>query len=147
MDSTEIVVVLDKSSSMGVIREQAIEGFNKFVKEQQEVPGKATLTLILFDTTYTVGKRQELSRVVPLAYDSYQPQGCTALLDAMGKAITETGARLAALPEKDRPDKVIVMTITDGEENASKEHKRADIDRMVKHQEETMKKAIPHKKF
>lgn len=135
-DTTEIIVVLDKSSSMDVVRGATIEGFNKFVKEQQAIPGKANLTLVLFDTTYTVGQRQPLAHVVPLNADTYLPSGCTALLDAMGKAITETGKRLADTPEAARPNKVIMVVITDGEENSSQEHSRLQISNMVRHQEE-----------
>ncbi len=50
------------------------------------------------------------------------PRGSTALLDAQGRTIVELGRELAALPETERPSKVIVVTLTDGLENASKEY-------------------------
>jgi hypothetical protein len=138
-DCTEIVVILDKSSSMGTIKGATIEGFNTFLDEQQKLPGEANLTLVLFDTTYTVKPAKPVKDIKPLTGKTYLPGGCTALLDAMGKAITETGKRLADTPEAERPDKVIVMTMTDGEENSSQEHTRKQIFDMIKHQEEKYK--------
>ena len=49
------------------------------------------------------------------------PRGSTAMLDAIGRAVNATGARLAALPEDQRPGTVIVGIMTDGLENASRE--------------------------
>jgi hypothetical protein len=61
----------------------------------------------------------------------------TALLDAMGKTITATGERLAAMAEADRPGHVIFVTLTDGLENASKEWTRERVFSMVKEQTDT----------
>ena len=47
------------------------------------------------------------------------PRGGTALLDATGKLITDVGEALSALPEGQRPDKVIFLIMTDGMENRS----------------------------
>ena len=49
------------------------------------------------------------------------PRGSTAMLDAIGRAVTATSARLAAMPEDGRPGTVIVGIMTDGLENASRE--------------------------
>tara|TARA_Y100000310_G_scaffold309196_1_gene353090 strand:+ start:33 stop:650 length:618 start_codon:yes stop_codon:yes gene_type:complete len=136
-DATEIVVVADKSGSMNAVRDDAIGGFNALVADQQkEGVDEAYLTLVLFDTTYTVGDRQAIEDVQPLTEDTYQPAGGTALLDALGRSITETGTRLAALSEDERPDQVIVAVITDGEENSSREHTKAQIKKLIEHQQE-----------
>ena len=47
---TEIVCIIDKSGSMEAVKEDAIGGFNSFLREQQELPGEALFTLVLFDT-------------------------------------------------------------------------------------------------
>lgn len=136
-NATEIVVVADKSGSMANVRADAIGGFNTLVVDQQkEKVDEAYLTLILFDTTYVVGDRQRIWDVKPLTTETYRPSGGTALLDALGRAITETGARLAALSEDERPDQVIVAIITDGEENASQEHTKKQIKELIEHQQE-----------
>jgi len=131
------VVVMDKSGSMGPRQADAIGGFNQFLTDQQKEPGEANLTLIQFDTTYNVvcsGK--PIKDVEPLNTDTYRPGGGTALNDALARGVIETGKRLADMPEADRPQKVICVVITDGEENSSKEHTKEQVQEMVKHQEE-----------
>ena len=51
-----IIVVLDRSGSMGSIAKAAIDGFNSFVDEQRSVPGEAALTLVQFNSNVEVGK-------------------------------------------------------------------------------------------
>lgn len=52
----------------------------------------------------------------------------------MGFTIKSVGEKLAAMKEEDRPSKVIVVVITDGEENYSKHYTRTQINEMVTHQ-------------
>jgi len=44
-DLTELVVVMDKSGSMGPMAADAVGGFNQFLKEQRALPDPAVLTL------------------------------------------------------------------------------------------------------
>lgn len=136
-DLTEIAVILDRSGSMSVIRDDAIGGFNTFLEGQKAVPGEAKFTLVLFDDKYeTVMFRKDLREAEPLTEQTFVPRGSTALLDAIGRTVNEIGAQLAQMPENERPSKVIVAILTDGMENASKEFTRPQIAEMVKHQEE-----------
>lgn len=136
-DATEIIVVMDKSGSMNGRRTDAIGGFNTFLADQQKEPGEANLTLVLFDTTYDIPvSGLPIKNVAPLTEETYIPGGGTALLDALARAITETGNRLVNLLEDDRPDKVICVVITDGQENSSVEHTKEQVAKMVTHQEE-----------
>src|SRR6185437_887189 len=112
---TDITIVLDRSGSMEVIADDTVGGFNQFLKEQKKVPGKALLTLVQFDHEYQfVHQAVPIGSVPLLTRKTYVPRGSTALLDAIGRAINETGQRLAALPEPERPGNVIVMILTDG---------------------------------
>ena len=61
----------------------------------------------------------------------------TALHDAMGRMITDAGAKLAALPEDQRPGTVIVAIMTDGLENASQEWHAPAIKALVEQQTTT----------
>ncbi len=63
----------------------------------------------------------------------------TALLDAIGRTINATGARLSAMPEADRPGKVMFVILTDGGENSSREFTHAQIAAMIKAQTDTYK--------
>jgi Mg-chelatase subunit ChlD len=134
---SEIAFVLDRSGSMEGCREAAIEGFNAFLHEQQQTEGLAKLTLILFDDEYLVPiDALPVAEILPLNDDSYVPRGSTALLDAIGRTIDELGARLAALPEQDRPGQVIVAILTDGLENSSQNCTWQEIARVIKQQTE-----------
>lgn len=132
---TEIVCILDKSGSMGSVRMDAIGGFNQFLKDQKGLASEARLTTIFFDTDYKVFYDGENIQHVPeLTTQSYVPGGWTALLDAIGKTINTVGARLSNTPEHERPSKVVVVILTDGEENSSKEFTKAQINDMITHQ-------------
>jgi len=134
---SEIAFVLDRSGSMESCRVAAIEGFNSFLQEQQRAKGLAKLTLILFDHEYLVPiDALPVAEILPLDNDSYVPHGSTALLDATGRAIDELGARLAALPEKDRPVQVIVAILTDGLENSSQNYTWQQVADAIRRQSE-----------
>jgi hypothetical protein len=67
---------------------------------------------------------------------SLQPRGGTALLDAVGRAITETGERLKATPEADRPGLVVFAVVTDGLENSSHEFTKDAVKALILHQQD-----------
>lgn len=137
---TEIAFVLDRSGSMESCQEAAIDGFNRFLAEQQQTEGLARLTLVLFDHEYLVPVRSiPVQEVVPLTNETYVPRGMTALLDAIGQTIDELGTSLAAMPEKQRPGQVIVAILTDGFENASQHRTWADVAAAIRHQTDAYK--------
>ena len=134
---SEIAFVLDRSGSMESCREAAIEGFNRFLAEQQKVEGLAKLSLVLFDDEYLLAANAlPVAEVLPLDDQTFVPRGTTALLDAIGRTVDELGIRLAALPEADRPGEVIVAILTDGAENSSHQYTWNDIARVIKQQTE-----------
>jgi len=57
------------------------------------------------------------------------------LLDAVGRAINETGERLARMAEADRPGLVIFVIVTDGEENSSSEFSKPQIREKIAEQQ------------
>lgn len=123
---------------MDVIRDDAIGGFNTFLADQQRLPGEATLTLALFNDGYRVVYQSvPIGNVKPIGRDDFVPGGMTALLDAVGRTIVSVGERLAALPDEQRPGKIILGILTDGQENASREYTRDQVFRMITHQRET----------
>lgn len=136
-DLTDVTMVVDRSGSMGAIRTDAEGGINSFVEQQQQEPGEALLTLVQFNTTYEFVLSGTPIKQVP-AY-KLQPSGSTALLDAVGRAINETGARLAAMDETQRPRLVVFVIVTDGHENASREFNRTQIRQMIEQQQSVYK--------
>lgn len=130
---TDLTLVVDRSGSMQAIREDAEGGINAFIEKQQQEPGEALLTLVQFDTEYEFVHRGVPLQDVP-RYE-LQPRGATALLDAVGRAINEAGARLAKMPEEERPGLVAFVVMTDGLENSSQEFTKAEIRKMIEHQQ------------
>lgn len=135
---TDITIVLDRSGSMSVVRDDTIGGFNTFLKEQQAQPSAANLTFVQFDDQYEVVHLGVPIKDVPeLDALTFVPRGWTALLDAIGRSINDTGARIAKMEHYNRPAKVIFVIITDGAENRSTEFTHDKIKEMIKLQTET----------
>ncbi len=134
---TEILFVLDRSGSMARLREDAIGGFNTFLKDQKEQEGEANMSLVLFDHEYIlVHDRVPVADIEGLDDNTYVPRGRTALLDAIGRTVNEVGTKLSAIDEAERPGKVICVILTDGLENASQEFSRDSIKTMIEQQAE-----------
>lgn len=117
---TYIIFVIDRSGSMSSIKADMIGGFNSFIKAQRDANiGDCRVFAYQFDTEYsTIYENLDLTKVPDLTDKSYQPRGGTALYNSLGKTIVDIGAKLAALPESERPKKVLVVSITDGEDNS-----------------------------
>jgi hypothetical protein len=137
---TDISIVLDRSGSMQSVKSDTIGGFNAFLEDQQKAGGEATITLAQFDDVYeVVYSAIPLANAKPLDDKTFVPRGSTALLDAIGRTIHGTGRRLEGMPESKRPEKVIFVILTDGEENASKEFPPQKINEMISHQRDVYK--------
>lgn len=151
-ETTEIICVIDRSTSIrtsGLI-EKTIEGFNSFLAEQKKLPGKAKLTLCLFDggmgygNTGVEGETYEIRHsgidikdIPELNTTTFVPKGMTALYDAVGNTIDTFYKRFQETKESERADKVIFLISTDGEENSSKEYNQKTVfDLIKKHKEE-----------
>ena len=131
---TLIAALLDRSGSIASIREDISGAYDSFVADQRKVPGECLFTLAQFDTHYDeVYTDVPVAEVPPL---NLVPRGMTALFDATGKLITSVGERLAALPEEERPGTVIVVIMTDGLENASREWTADSVKSLIEQQKE-----------
>ena len=135
-DATHIAVLLDRSGSMESIKAETISGFNFFLNEQKKGGANASLTLVQFDTQATeiVHEARPIQSVPELNADMYQPRGGTPLLDALGETIISTGRTLEVIPEANRPDKVVFVIITDGQENSSHKFSKGQIKEMLERQ-------------
>jgi len=137
-EMTLINIILDRSGSMSFIAQETIGMFNRFLKEQQELPGYAELSLVQFDDLYETNYICKPIKKCPnLEYNkTYMPRGMTALYDAIGKTINSVGQSLSKKDEEERPERVLFAIITDGIENASKEFTVNTIKEMITHQKE-----------
>jgi uncharacterized protein YegL len=134
---TWIIVILDRSGSMSMIKDATEEGLNGFLKSQADEPGEAKLTLVQFDDEYEVV--HDLVPIEDVEYVRLEPRGCTALLDSMGKTLTQAKKKYDDAEPENRPDKVFVVITTDGHENASKEYTNVLINDLLKKVREVWK--------
>lgn len=126
--TSDITIILDRSGSMATIAPDVVGGLNAFIESQRAVEGEAHLTLVQFDDEYEVVHWRAPIREVPLlTMATYSPRGSTALLDAIGRTLADLSTRLDALPSAERPERVIVVVQTDGQENASREWSRRKV--------------------
>lgn len=130
---THLLVIVDRSGSMGSIKNDMVGGLDAFFAEQAKDEGVTLVDYVQFDDTYEV---VFTDRPVADAKAVLEPRGMTALLDAVGKGATDLGKKLAKLPEARRPGNVIVVVVTDGYENASREWNAAGVKALIKEQEE-----------
>ena len=100
-DLTLIAALLDRSGSMQDCKRATETGFDELIAKQRTEPGRAVVTLSMFDDVYeNVYANVPIAEVTPL---NLEPRNMTAMLDATGRFITEIGEQLAGLPEADRP--------------------------------------------
>ena len=140
-DYTHITVILDRTGSMESIRDDTIGGFNAFLHEQKAEPGFATLTLVQFDTQdpYEVVHNFRTLETVPgLTRETYVPRAATPLLDAMGRGINDLESSLARMEEPEKPARVVMVIITDGQENSSREFRKGQIEKMIEEKQEKL---------
>jgi len=134
---TELIVILDASGSMARRKQDVIGGFDQLIEDQRKQPGDCVVTVVQFSS---VGKQRTIVDRVPVhdvkSLTDYRTEGWTALHDAMGSVIDSVGSRLVDIPEWVRPGKVIVVVITDGEENSSREYNAGQVRSMVTHQQD-----------
>lgn len=130
-----ICFILDESGSMYNSVDDVIGGFQKLIDEQKgEKNGECIVSLYRFSGTVKkdyIGKPvNEVPRL------TYSPGGCTAMNDGVGTAIDEIGKWLSDMDESERPSKNMIVIMTDGRENASKEYDFDIVREKIKHQEE-----------
>jgi len=130
-------ILLDRSGSMQGLWVEALSSVNAYAKElANKTDGDAVdshVTLAVFDSHETLQfdvlrKKQPALHWETVTDKDATPRGMTPLLDAIG--------RIIALAEGDNPDKAVIVVMTDGAENASRELTRdgvkAALDRVKK---------------
>ena len=133
---TDLIFILDRSGSMAGLEQDTIGGFNAMIERQKKLPGQAYVTTLVFNhRTEVIHNRIPLQDLPPMTEEDYCPGGSTALLDAIGSAISSREDLQGR--KDDLPRKVLFVITTDGMENASRHYRPSRIREMVEaHREE-----------
>lgn len=122
-------ILLDRSGSMEGCRDTTIDAFNEYVmglRRSDEVDARVTLTIFDSHSIDTLQHAEPAKSFMELNRQNYVPRASTPLLDAIGHAVAHIDS--VAL----RPDeKVGLVILTDGFENASKEHTKDTIRKLL----------------
>ena len=125
------LIIIDESGSMQSIKKEAIDSVNETIQTIRSAQKKYEdqehyVSLVTFnDDVKTVYECVPVDEVKELTAETYQPDCCTALYDAMGNSLNALRKKVA------EDDKVLVTVVTDGYENASKEYSGKAIKALV----------------
>ena len=129
---TELVFILDRSGSMSGLEEETIGGFNSMIDKQKSIEGDVIVSTVLFDNQFDVlHNRIPLNKIQPLTKETYYVRGTTALLDAIGRSVQKIRHIHTLIQTKDIPSKVMIVIMTDGMENSSKEYSYHDVKMLI----------------
>ena len=126
-DFTDITFILDASGSMNHIREDVIGSYKTFIAEQQKLGDNFSVDAYMFNTV--IKHMEDIKQ--------YCCMGTTALIDAVCEVIDKVGERLNNTVDK--PDKVVIVIMTDGYENASVKFSNDDLKNRIELQQNTYK--------
>ena len=137
-------LIVDKSGSMADVTHQTITGYNEQVQQIQSVQKDFPEQLITIGLTTFNGNVDHHYFDVPamnaswLSPQTYIPDGSTSLYDAIGLSVQKLEQQQAAFG-RGHDTSVVVIVLTDGYENSSRNFRLADIKRMIGRLEETGK--------
>ena len=136
--------VIDQSGSMAGSEQATMAGFNTQMKTIQELKTehpdeKYLCSLTLFNAEINdVIRYADVEKLSALNIETYQPNGATALLDAIGKSIFSIKEKFGKDLSEDKMSVVLVI-ITDGHENCSRMYTYHDIAQLIKNLDDTQK--------
>ncbi len=116
-DWTYIGVLVDRSGSMETLNPEVVsKELTQFIKDQ--TGGKVTVTAARFDDKYEVFIKNELAQNISITAEDIKPRNMTAFYQSFCKLIDDIGKELSDMTDV-RPGKVVIVILTDGEENCS----------------------------
>ena len=128
--ATVVSFLLDETGSMHSIKDDTVGGFNAYLETLQHDDADIVFSLVSFNSADTRRRyvAQPIEQVAPLTADTYHPTASTPLIDA---AVTIINATSDAVKTRDGDPNVVIVVQTDGHENASVEHNRADLEALI----------------
>ena len=131
-----IRIVLDRSGSMKGSEKVTIDALNTYLSDIKKTGVKGLITLNTFDSISidTPINEVHIDDLQAFSLNLLEPRGSTPLFDAIGYAIFS----LQNINIDSRSDdKKVLVIVTDGRENSSREYNYANISEMIKEKEES----------
>ena len=123
-EAMDLIFIMDRSGSMSGSEADTIGGFNSFIQQEIKKELNTRVTTILFDHDYEVlYERKPIHEVPELTDREYWVRGSTALLDAIGRTINTLDKKI--------DNKTLVVIMTDGYENSSREYTKEQIKNLI----------------
>ncbi len=117
-DWTYVAVLIDTSGSMQALNPaNTSKQLTGLIREQ--TGGKVTVTAARFSEKYEVFIKNKASIEVNIAVEDITPLGPTALYESFCKIIDDTTDSINNFTDV-KPGKIVIIVLTDGEENSSK---------------------------
>ena len=111
-----VYILLDRSGSMASLWQEALGSINTYVSKLKK---KDVVHMAVFDDQYDVIRDCTADKWTEVTAQDAQPRGMTALYDSCGKIMTKA--------EADGKKKTILVVMTDGHENCSREYNQSAI--------------------
>jgi hypothetical protein len=110
--------------------DKVISGINEFIQEHKKIDQEDCMVSMYAFNMYieTVFENRPIYEVEVLEKDAYQPNGCTALLDAMGHVLQKIPL----------DKKSVLIILTDGEENSSSKYTASCILDMIESRKQNL---------
>lgn len=135
----KIIFVIDESGSMQGTESDVIGGFNTFIEQQKsQQQGKISVSLYKFNSSRSrVLNDLPIEAIRPLTNNDYTPGGLTALYDTIGNAITDIEHHNKYTKSEFKASMVMMVIITDGQENVSREYDARKVKQMIRELEQS----------
>jgi len=137
---TAIGVVVDESGSMDIRAEETRVTFNKYFDDIEESDPEALVTVATFSSYNPMGsnkrvrylcKNKSVKDMPYLDEENYRPMGGTPLLDSVGEVVSTLS--------REDADRYLVVILTDGQENDSREYTYSGIQSLIQTKQATDK--------
>lgn len=139
--TTLVNFILDRSGSMGTIKDTVISGFNEYLQSLQQSKNPVKFSLTLFASGLgeaQIDKRYvavDVDKVVPLSSETYKPNGNTPLYDAVVGTIESVVEKVDHAHDGTKYA-IVTVIMTDGAENSSREHNQKCLKDLIQKLEE-----------
>ena len=123
-----VYILMDMSGSMYHLKNDVIGMVAQYIDDLKEDAPDTVLSLSMFNLRlFPIFSNKLVKDAVSPGPDTYVPNDGTALIDACMKVVRQA--------EKDEKNNVAIVIVTDGYENSSKEHTKAELVETIKSKE------------